>query len=350
MLGPFLEFKPSNRKWDFPILAGICVGIPILAGYFAGLSAEGRLASLAGLVILYAQTSSIAATMITLMTCSFGIMVSFLVGSLFSFNPFVAALALGMFAFMVHWALYYLRLTRPPGNFFFIMVASVAICMPFNLEVIPTRIGWVGIGTMISCILGLAYSLLFIKKLHTVQSPAVPTKNKYMILIESITFGLFVGMALLVAHLLELENPYWVPTSCAAVMQGASTRHIWQRSIQRIAGTFIGLCITWIILLLQPSLLVICFSIILLQVIVEWLVVRNYGIAVIFISILTIFLAESGSSLISNPTGLIVARFADILTGSIIGAIGGWVLYNERIHYNAKRQVRKAKMALTRRH
>lgn len=349
MFGSFLEFKPSNRKWDFPLLAGLCVGIPILAGYFTGLGAEGKLASLAGLVILYTQTSSIAATMITLMACSFGIMASFLVGLLFSFNPFVAALALGVFAFMVHWALYYLGMTRPPGNFFFIMVASVAICMPFNLEEIPARVGWVGIGTMISCILGLAYSLLFIKKLHTAQSATNPAKNKYMILIEAVTFGLFAGVALLTAHLFQLENPYWVPTSCAAVMQGASTRHVWQRSIQRIAGTFIGLCVTWIILLLQPSLLVICFSIILLQVVVEWLVVRNYGIAVIFISILTIFLAESDSSLISNPTGLIIARFADILTGSIIGAIGGWVLYNERIYYATRRQVRKAKVVLTRR-
>jgi uncharacterized membrane protein YccC len=79
-------------------------------------------------------------------------------------------------------------------------------------------------------------------------------------------------------------------------------------------------------------------------------VVRNYGIAIIFISILTIFLAESGNRLTTDPTGLISARFFDILTGSIIGAMGGWVLYNERIHYNAKRQVRKAKVALARRH
>ncbi|ANE50740.1 FUSC family protein [Flavisolibacter tropicus] len=349
MFRQLLEFKPSNRKWDFPILAGLCVGIPILAGYFTGLSNEGKLASLAGLVILYAQTSSIAATMITLMACSFGIMVSFLVGSLFSFNPYVAALALGVFAFMIHWALYYLGLARPPGNFFFIMIASVAICMPFNLQALPGRIGWIGIGTIISCMLGLAYSVLFIKKMHAAQPVTANTKNKYMNLIESITFGLFVGSALLVAHLLELENPYWVPTSCAAVMQGVSTRHIWQRSVQRIAGTFIGLCATWVILLLQPSLLVICFSIIFLQVIVEWLVVRNYGIAVIFISILTIFLAESGNNLISHPTGLIIARFYDILIGSVIGAIGGWVLYNEQLYYAARRQVRKARVILSRR-
>lgn len=81
----------------------------------------------------------------------------------------------------------------------------------------------------------------------------------------------------------------------------------------------------------------------------EWLVVRNYGIAVVFITILTIFLAESGNALLSDPTSLIAARFYDILTGSIMGAIGGWALYNERIHYATRKQVRKAKLVLNKR-
>jgi uncharacterized membrane protein YccC len=132
-------------------------------------------------------------------------------------------------------------------------------------------------------------------------------------------------------------------------MQGASTRHIWQRSVQRILGTFIGLGVTWGILMLHPSLVVICISIIALQVIVEFLVVRNYAIAVIFITILTIFLAESGNSLTADPSTLITARFLDILTGSIIGAIGGWILYNERVHYHATRQIRKTQIAISRR-
>ncbi|MGV3585719.1 MAG: FUSC family protein [Adhaeribacter sp.] len=350
MLNQLLEFKQTDRKRHFAVIAGLSVGIPLLVGYYAGNMPAGKLASLAGLVILYIHSQNLANRMITLMASSFGIMVSFSVGVIFSFNFYVASLVLGLYAFAVHLALYYLKLVRPPGNFFFIMVASVAISMPHNLTTVPEKIGYVGIGTMLSCLLGLVYSLLTLRKLQAGQELITVNKNKYVNFIESVTFGLFVGLALLAAYLLKLESPYWAPTSCAAVMQGVSTKHIWQRSLQRVICTFIGLGLTWLILLLlRPSPLIICVSIILLQAVVEMLVVRNYGIAVIFITILTIFLAESGETLTANPNTMIRARFLDILTGSIIGALGGWLLYNEKLHYIATRQLRQTHLAITRR-
>jgi hypothetical protein len=340
------EFRKTDRSWHIPVLAGLSVGIPILAGYFTGNLPGGKLASLAGLVILYIHSLSISRRLIILMACSFGIMFSFAVGSLFSVNPILASVVLGLYAFVVHVALYYLKMTRPPGNFFFIMIASVAICMPFKWQAIPQNIGYVGIGTMISFALGLIYSLLTISTSRHDNEVVTVEKSKYVNLIESATFGFMVGLALLIANLLELENPYWAPTSCAAVMQGMSTRHIWQRSVQRIVGTFIGLGITWVILLFHPSLLLLCLSIIGLQLIVEFLVVRNYAIAVIFITVLTIFLAESGKSLTVDPTTLIIARFVDIFIGSLIGAVGGWILYNERLQKKATRQMRRTKILI----
>jgi uncharacterized membrane protein YccC len=86
-----------------------------------------------------------------------------------------------------------------------------------------------------------------------------------------------------------------------------------------------------------------------LQIIVEFLVVRNYGIAVIFISVLTIFLAESGTALTADPTAMIITRFFDILTGSLVGALGGWLLYHEKLNYLAARQIRKTRHVITRR-
>lgn len=348
MLKQLFEFRKTDRKWHIPVLAGLSVGIPLLTGYFTGNLPGGKLASMAGLVILYIHSGSVAERMIILMACSFGIMVSFAVGSIFGFNPFVAPLVLGLYAFMVHLALYYLKMTRPPGNFFFILIASVAICMPFDLAAIPQKIGFIGIGTMISFALGLVYSLLTLRKSDQTTQVITVDKNSYVNLIESVTFGCMIGFSLLIANGLKLQNPYWVPTSCVAVMQGASTQHVWQRSIQRMVGTFIGLGLTWVILLLKPTLLTVCLGIVGLQLIVEFLVVRNYGIAVIFITMLSIFLAESGNTLTTDPTLLIKTRFFDIVLGSIIGAIGGWMLYNQRLQYMATRQLRKTKVIMAR--
>ncbi|KAA9333645.1 FUSC family protein [Adhaeribacter soli] len=348
MLNQLLEIRKTDRKWHLPVVAGLCVGIPVLAGYYTGHLQDGKLASMAALVILYIQSQHLVNRMIILMACSFGILLSFAVGVTFSFDPYVAALVLGIFSFAVHLALYFLKMVRPPGNFFFLMLASVAICQPFNLATVPHKLGLIGIGTIISCVIGLVYSLLILRPLNAGNETITVNKNPYVNFIESVTYGFFVGLALLVGNLLELENPYWVPTSCAAVMQGISTRHVWQRSIQRILGTFVGLILTWGILLLHPSLLQICLGIIALQIMVEFLVVRNYGIAVVFITVLTIFLAETGASLTQNPTNLIETRFYDILIGSIIGGFGGWILFHEKLQFLATRQLRKARIALAR--
>ncbi|WP_165438735.1 hypothetical protein [Albibacterium indicum] len=61
--------------------------------------------------------------------------------------------------------------------------------------------------------------------------------------------------------------------------------------------------------------------------------------AAIFFTTLTILLAEPNTSLISQPDHLIRAGFFDILIGSVIGAVGGWMLFHERIHYFTKKQI-----------
>lgn len=104
-----------------------------------------------------------------LVFCCFGIMISYTVGLLFSFNLYFAPFALALLSFAVHFSLYKLNLTRPPGNFFFIMLASMAICTPFHLESIPEKVGYVAIGTILTCALGLIYSLLTLKETHETE-------------------------------------------------------------------------------------------------------------------------------------------------------------------------------------
>lgn len=87
----------------------------------------------------------------------------------------------------------------------------------------------------------------------------------------------------------------------------------------------------------------------LLQIIVEFLVVRNYGIAVIFITILTIFLSESGKQLTQDTDTVFLSRMIDIFIGSTIGMIGGWILYHEKLHFYTKLQIRKSKVLMKRR-
>lgn len=337
----FFAISKTTRKWHLPVVAGLSVGIPMIFGWYTNNLEAGKLASLSGLSILYIQSDRLSERMILLMTCCFGLMTSYAVGLLFSFNPFFAPIALGLLAFGIHYSLHKLQLTKAPGNFFFIMLAATAICTPFDLQTIPTKIGYIALGTIFTCSIGLIYSILTLKKTDT-SSVTINNKDSYTNSIESLIFGLFISISLAIALVLEIENPYWIPISCLAVMQGSSSKHTWSRGVQRIIGTLIGLGLTWLITYyIEPTPLIIVISITLIQTIVEFLIVRNYAIAVIFITILTIFLAEPGGHLIENADKVFIARLIDILIGSVIGIIGGWVLYHERLHYYARTQLKK---------
>jgi len=342
------KFNKTDRAWHLPVVAGCCVAVPLLLGLLYNDIEAGKLASIGALVILYIQSNRLVNRMMILMVCGFGFIFSFAIGVVFSFNAWLTPLMLALYTFGVHYSLNRLELIRPPGNFFFIMVASIAISIPHHLKEIAYSIGNFSIGVMIACMIGLFYSILVLRGVTNEPDVMIVKKNTYVNITESIIFSVMVGISLLVAILLKLENPYWVPISCMAVMQGVTTKHVWTRAMQRVLGTFVGLGLAWFILQLNMTPLGICFSILLLQTIVEFLVVRNYGVAVIFISMLTLFLAESNINLIESPNHLIAARFLDILIGSAIGAIGGWMLYHEHIHFFTKKQILKTKVIIKR--
>ncbi len=80
------ELKKTERLWHIPVLASLCTGIPLLIGLYYNKLNYGILSCTAGLVILYLPSTSVANRMITLLACSFGFMVSFAIGVIFSFN------------------------------------------------------------------------------------------------------------------------------------------------------------------------------------------------------------------------------------------------------------------------
>lgn len=340
------KFNKTDRAWHLPVVAGLCVAIPLLLGLLYGDIGAGKLASIGALVILYMQSNKLVNRIMILMVCGFGLIFSFTIGIVFSFNTWLTPVILALFIFGLHYSLNRLELTRPPGNFFFIMAASVAISRPHPYSQIAGSIGSFSIGVMIACTMGLFYSMLVLRAQSENPDTIVVQKSSYVTLTESMIFGIVGGLSLLVAILLKLENPYWVPTSCIAVMQGVDAKHIWTRAAQRVLGTFIGLGLTWVILQMNINALGICMSILVLQTVVEFLVVRNYGIAAVFITMLTIFLAEPNMSLIGDPAHLMTARFFNILIGSVIGAAGGWILYHERVHFFTKKQLLKTKVII----
>ncbi len=344
--------KPVNRHWSVPLLAALCVGTPLFIGLLLEEFASALTVSLAGLVILYMPThSNSVARMATLLICSFGFMVSYGLGVTFSFNPIISSVSFGIFSIIIHWISLLFKV-KAPGNFFFIMLASMASGLPFSLEQIPQRIGLIAMGTMLACFFALVYSLI-------IKKPNILNETKYILdnvslqkeanYVEAFIVGVFMFLSLLIGHLFALKNPYWIPISCLAVMQGATTYHIWRRGLYRIIGTVLGMALCWLILTNIKSPLGICIAIVLLQFSIESLITRNYTWAVLFITPMTILLSEVGSPIADVPTELIKSRLMDVCIGSILGAAGGWFLYHENLRNQAVKGIRLTRGIMTER-
>lgn len=338
-----LRLKKSSRPPHIPVLAALSVGAPLIAGILTNHFRDGITASMAGLVILYMPVATLKQSMFRLLACSVGFVMSFFIGLLFSFNLLLFAFVLGIYTFFIHLIVRYFNV-KPPGNFFFIMLAAIAGCMPFKPELILYKTALIAAGTLITCAMAFVYTLIFTKE--QITGNGKPQKNKHVSVTEAFIYSIFISASLLLAYILEFKNPYWVPISCLAIMQGINVKHVWHRSLQRITGTFLGLGLAWVLLVLHLPVWAVCVAIICLQYIVEVLITRNYGYAVIFITTMTILLAEYGNPVAAHPNVLITIRFIDILTGSVIGAAGGWLLYHRALKWHIKKHIRKTKVYL----
>lgn len=336
----FFKIKKTERKWHLPLVASICVAFPLLVSYFLDRIDLGMLCSSTGFLVLYMPAASLAKRMITVMVCAFGFLLSYALGMFLSFDPILGAFGLGVFAFLVHWVSNYFHVA-PPGSFFFIMIATVVSFSKVTLAEIPFNLGLATISAFFTCLLIFIYSLYVVRRYPPPSQVYRFNKPHYANVYDSVIMGFTIGSSLLIGYLFELDKPYWLPISCMAVLQAMSLRVVYQRTIQRILGTIIGLLICWFVMNNEPSSLQIICLFFCLQFCVEVFIVRNYVLAVIFITPLTVFLADLGTTQQISANVLIATRFFDIIIGSLYGAAMGVLLHKDSIRIPAEVGIRR---------
>lgn len=336
----FFRIKKTERKWHLPFIAAISIAFPLFFAYYFDAVSLGMLCSSTGFLVIYMPTASLAKRMITVMVCAFGFLVAYTLGMFLSFNPLVAAVGLGLFAFLVHWVCNYFHVA-PPGSFFFIMIATVVSFNPVELINIPFNIGLAAISSIFTIIIIFLYSLYIVRKYPSSENIYRFNKPHYANIYDALLMGFTIGSSLIIGYIFDLERPYWLPISCMAILQAMNIKIVYQRTLQRILGTVIGLVLCWLIMRNEPNNLQIIILFFCLQFIIEMLIVRNYVLAVIFITPLTVFLADLSTPQALSPNALITTRFFDILIGSLYGAAMGVLLHKERIRYPIENIIKK---------
>lgn len=128
-----------------------------------------------------------------------------------------------------------------------------------------------------------------------------------------------VGVAALVVGTLgaafHLERAYWAVAAAVLMLhQGFDWLRMLQRSTQRLLGTWIGLLLAGAIILAHPQGPWLVLTVMALQFIIEMVVMRNYALAVVFITGAALTIASGGHP-IQAPGAYLLARGIDTLAG-----------------------------------
>ncbi|MFF0473390.1 FUSC family protein [Streptomyces sp. NPDC004284] len=113
-----------------------------------------------------------------------------------------------------------------------------------------------------------------------------------VLLVPALRMVLGTGLAGGAALLLGLGHGYWAAISAAAVLHSVNVRTAAQRAVQRTLGTIAGLLLALGVLGLGPGPVTLVLVIVLFEFLLEYVVARNYGLGVVFLTPLALLLTD----------------------------------------------------------
>ncbi|MFB6838381.1 FUSC family protein [Streptomyces sp. NPDC056361] len=113
-----------------------------------------------------------------------------------------------------------------------------------------------------------------------------------VLFVPALRMTLGTGLAGGTALLLGLGHGYWAAISAAAVLHSINVRTAAQRAVQRTLGTVAGLLIAVGVLAAHPGQTALVLVIVLLEFLLEYVVARNYGLGVVFLTPLALLLSD----------------------------------------------------------
>ena len=288
-------YNPVPRPGLLLAFCSFCMASPLLAGVLTGHLHLGLTACIGALLGLYSPSFPAGYRAKYLLKLCLPFSASFAIGLYSQHTLYLSALSLIVAAgISVYLALRHHM--RPPASFFFIMVCCLAKANHVGWQDMPVTILAFCCGSL------LAITAVFTHDYFVVKTKIdAPTKPAYVrwqptLAVKAVVIGSIIGVSYYTANIAGLDNPYWVPVTVAAIMQGQRMTDFWQRSLHRATGTLVGMLLSSGIYALSPSPLFLVALLFVLSFLVEMLITKNYALACIFITPLTVILADSAPS------------------------------------------------------
>ena len=140
-------------------------------------------------------------------------------------------------------------------------------------------------------------------------------------LVVTARVGVATAIAGTMGAMLGLERAYWCIAAAMLILhQGLDWARTLQRGVERMGGTLVGLLLAGTILFLNPEGLWLAVTMMVLQFVIEMIVIRNYALAVVFITAAALTIASGGHP-VPDVGHLLWVRGVDTVIGCVVGLL-----------------------------
>lgn len=222
----------------------------------------------------------------------------------------------------------------PPGGLIFVFAVATTSVLQVSWSQAGLQIGVAAVAAVVAWLAAHAGWLFSRAKHEKTTAWREGLRAAFRLPSDELPRAVKVGggvlIAGLLAYVLGLGHPYWTMIAAAAVLQSTHLQHTVHRTVQRVLGTIAGVVVGGLLLAADLPTAAKLGVIVLALLCGEFTVVRNYAVAMIFVTPLTLLLG----SLLSQGSALGAAsdRLIDTALGAAIGLVAAIIRPGRGFH------------------
>lgn len=321
-----MNLKDAPWRWAVGIEAALAIAIPAAAFTLAGHASEGLIASLGAFTVLHFASASRRQRAVALPFVASGLVLAAAIGVLGADSlPLTVA---GLVLTTAVASLLMLGFSAgPPGALMFVVVTGVSGYFARRAPGGASTPLLVAVGAAGAYLV--AVGRMLISKARRDPSNGAPARNSRLWEFDSSDLSIAgrvvaaATIAGLIGAVLGVQRVYWVVIASIAILQTNHTHPVVAvRAAHRVLGSLLGLCLFGALAALRPMGLGLVGLLALLQCATEVVIVRNYGLALTFITPISLLLSTANHT--GDVRGIVVDRLVDTLLGAAVALLVFW--------------------------
>ncbi len=208
---------------------------------------------------------------------------------------------------------------RPPGPLFVVFAVATCSAIPTTPPVVLIALGLAALTAAFAVLLGVLEARWLPGRSWRPPPPGLPPPPAHRQRIQAIRCAVAVAIAGLISTTAGIPHPYWAMIAAVVPLAARPLRAQLVRGVHRTLGTLVGLAVAAALLVAPLPVAVTIALIAVLQGTAELLVIRNYGLALVAITPLSLL-----SMQLANPQpvpALLVDRLVETLIGVAVGLV-----------------------------